>query len=30
MVGQIDQDQLEANKEAAASCPTEVIYVSDE
>lgn len=29
MVGQIDQDQLEANREAAASCPTEVIYISD-
>ncbi len=29
MVGQIDEDQLLANKEASEACPTRVIYISD-
>ena len=29
MVGQIDEDQLWVNKEAADACPTRVIYISD-
>ena len=28
MVGEIDEDQLEANKEAADSCPVQIIKVS--